>query len=446
MGADVSPILYVPWFPVFIDSNAPNAAAVNGAIISTSSTAAAIFGLFILTGYLKDHAEKGSIANVHKILSHFFALMMSYYGPNVIEISTLSVGHFSSGDRGLAIPTIGLWCSVLIWVAYQVYQKASEDAESMVSLRPFYEVTRDFANKIIRSPVLADMAVAYVLAILAGIKPNPNSCKTVASSMLVVSVGYLGYLAKFRPYKSKIDQGLVSVSAVSQVVISALNLATILNKDWFNALGKAEFVTFCYLYLQMAVLVGISLRKWYKKHLNTPIDNNHNNLSTLFIQPHNDDDIDLVGIDIVTELARLPTSEGAAAQRDGKNPNPDSALIANPARTSPAVSSDDSDFARNLREFLNNHGLTSDDDLLAILEQPDTIAQRDVQNPIEWPLYIEELDVDEHRVIVELSEEDGMLDPCDNPLLRDRRRLLFFQDVQPNGVSETGQNVHVHQI
>ena len=192
--------------------------------------------------------------------------MMSYYGPNITEIATLSLAHFSKGDMGLAIVAMIAWQAVFFWAGYQVYRKASKDAASQFSLLPFYKPARDFASKPIRFLVLNDMAVAYFLAMLSGIKPNPQSCGIVATSMLVVSVAYLGYVVGLRPYHSKIDQGLVIVNALLQITLSALNLATIHNEGLLTTLGPVEFAALCYSYVQITILIVNELIKKYEKY------------------------------------------------------------------------------------------------------------------------------------------------------------------------------------
>jgi hypothetical protein len=181
--------------------------------------------------------------------------MLAYYGPNIIEVATLSTGHFSSGDRGLAIPALGIWGSVFVWVGYQVCTTVSKNAPTMISLRPLYEPAKDFTRLPIRSLLIADMAEAYLLALLSGLKPNPESCKPVAASMLVVAVGYLGYVAALRPYKSNLEQWLVGTNALILTVTSALNLATLYDTRLFPILGGAELAALSYVYLQMVLTV-----------------------------------------------------------------------------------------------------------------------------------------------------------------------------------------------
>ena len=213
------------------------------------------------------------------MLSRFFALVMSYYGPNVTEVATLSMAHFYQGNRVVAMTAMAFWQAVFLWAGYQIFQKASIDSESKFSLLPFYKPSRDFANKPVRFLVLGDMAVAYSLAMLSGIKPNPRSCSTVAGSMLAVSTCYLGYVVGLRPYSSKIDQGLVTVNALLQITLSALNLATLHNEALLTTLEKVELAALCYTYLQMAILLAQEFIKWYVKYKAREITSTRENVT-----------------------------------------------------------------------------------------------------------------------------------------------------------------------
>ncbi len=193
-------------------------------MISTTAFMLLILSAYLSTGYFRNPKIPGALNRTHKMLSHFFEWVMSYYGPNVTEIAMLSIVHFG---RALGIPALVIWQTVLLAAGYHVSQKRSEDAPSQVSTVPFYEPTRDFSSQPIRLVGFVDKGVAHSIAILAGIKPNPESCGTVATSMLVVSIGYLGYLVGLRPYRSKMEQGIATANA--------LLLLTVLCVEYSNA-------------------------------------------------------------------------------------------------------------------------------------------------------------------------------------------------------------------
>ena len=216
---DLNSLLYVPYEPVALGSPEPVAAAINGAVIFTTGLMATTFVAFLLTGYLGNQTGASAI---NRGMARVVTSIMAYYGPNIVEIATSSIGHFSSSEKALAITAMAVWNAAFFWAAYQVYRKVSKDEVSKLSLLPFYEPTRDFESKPIRLLVLADMAVAYVLAMLSGMKPNAQSCGIIATSMLMVSIGYLGYVVGFRPYRSKLDQGFVMVNALLQITLSGL--------------------------------------------------------------------------------------------------------------------------------------------------------------------------------------------------------------------------------
>jgi hypothetical protein len=419
VGQEIAPILYVPWIPVTLGSSDSAAASVNGAIISTTILTAAVFVLFILTGYARNEVDKRNIDKAHKIFSQIFALMFSYYGPNVMEIATLSVGHFSSGDKGLAIPAIGLWNAVLIWVGFQIYQKTSEGAESRYSLRPFYKPVRDLVNKLTRMAVITDVGVANLLAILAGVKPNPSSCKIVASLMLAVAVGYLGYLAKLRPYKAKLDQGLVGINALFLTAISALNLATLFNNEWLVTLGKVEFAMFCYTYLQMAVLMVVGLKRLYERcRSHSKIE--ETNLNQVFNSGI--DEAWLDNINILEELALLP-SEHIQDPHMVVNVQPthEEESYSNSVSTAPASQNQDRDqgeLERDVHEFLKDDqpNLQGDDIFTGVFSEDEQVA-----GPLEAQQQHSDKTGDlaieiEDREHVALDEEDSLIDPRDNPL------------------------------
>jgi hypothetical protein len=250
----INPALYIPGAPVRLGSDDPDAARINGAIMSTTGLMTAVFALFLLTGYLKNQNNPGAMQKAHKLLSSLLTLMLSYYGPNVTEVATLSAGHFSAGDKGLSLSSLGLWSAAFLWTSYQVLHKLTKEEESRFSLKPFYDATRHFERLPIRALVLADMAAANLLAMLAGLKPNPESCTVVAGSMLAVSIVYLGYIIGLRPYKSKLDQGLVTINALLQVTLSSLNFATLYDEQLFTTLGQVGLATFCFLYVQMLII------------------------------------------------------------------------------------------------------------------------------------------------------------------------------------------------
>ena len=257
--------LVPPYGQVALGSSEPDAASMNGAIIVTTGLLAAIFVPYLLTGYLHGQTRP-NIPN--KWLVRAAAAILAYYGPNIIEVMTSSIGHFSGGSQALAIIAMMVWQSVFFWTGYQVYQKASKDEASPLSLLPFYESARDFDSKPIRLLVFADMGVANILAILAGVKPDSQFCGSIASSMLVVSVGYLSYLFKFRPHKSNIELLFVTVNILFQIVLSGLNLVASQSNDEkvSTTIGAVELAALCYSYAQMALLIMIEVIKKYQRY------------------------------------------------------------------------------------------------------------------------------------------------------------------------------------
>lgn len=240
-------------------------ATINDAIISTTGLMAAIFATFLLTGYFQSQAKPNHLNRAHKILSRFLALMMSYYGPNVTEIATLSIAHFAVGNPAQAIAAMAAWGAVYTWIGYQVCHQLSQDGSSVFYLKPFYKPARDFAKKPIRTLVLIDMAASYLLATLSGIKPNPQSCGAVAGTMLIVATTYLGYVAGLRPYKSQIEQWLTTGAVFLQVMIAALNIATLHQNQLAKTLGTVEFAALCYVYCQMTILTTKQGMEWCQK-------------------------------------------------------------------------------------------------------------------------------------------------------------------------------------
>jgi hypothetical protein len=195
--------------------------------------------------------------------------MLSYYGPNVIEIAILAVGHFSTADKVLSIGAIGLWSGVFTWTLYQVQQISTKDAAlaSKLWLSPLWEPTREFDKKASRLLVFEDILVANLLSMLSGIKPGQGSCRYVALSMLAVSIMHLGYLVKLSPYEQKLEQQLMVGNALLQVLLSALCLGTTFKEDdnLIQILGAAELASFSYLYVQTILLMGAELKEQYDK-------------------------------------------------------------------------------------------------------------------------------------------------------------------------------------
>ena len=100
---------------------------------------------------------------------------------------------------------------------------------------------------------------------LTGLKPNPESCNVIAGSMLTVSIVYLVYVLGLRPYKSKLEQSLVTTNSLLQVTLSSLNLATLYEEQLFTTLGQVSMATFCFLYLQMGIVAIKELKEQYEK-------------------------------------------------------------------------------------------------------------------------------------------------------------------------------------
>ncbi len=259
-----------PYGAVTLGSSEPDAAAMNGAIMVTTALMAAAFIPFLLTAY-RSNQTRPSLPN--KWLVRGVAAILAYYGPNIIEIITSSIGHFSEGSQALAIIAMMVWQSAFFWMGYQVYQRVSQDDASPLSLLPFYESARDFDRQPIRLLVFADIGVANTLAMLSGAKPGSQYCGTISSSMLAVSITYSGYLLKFYPHKSKIELSFVAVNILFQVALSALNLlnSQIRNNDErvVTAIGAVELTAFCYSYVQMALLLLFELMKKYQKYKKT---------------------------------------------------------------------------------------------------------------------------------------------------------------------------------
>lgn len=294
---ELNPIKFIPGLPITLGSDDPETKTINGAIVSTTGFMAATLVAFLLTGYFRDGDERPKTAKAHEFLSQALAFAMSYYGPNVIEIATLSAGHFTPGDKGLAIPSMGLWTAAFSWLAYKVYQQPSADDVTTFSFAPFYDPTKDFTRMPVRALVLVDMLEAYILSVLSGVKPNPSSCKTVAGLMLAVSSLALAYVAGLRPYESKIEQGLVTGNSLLLVIISGLNLATIYDNKHFETLGRAEFAALCYAYLQMAVMLGLEVKKRYDKYKEKQANADVNLNTSRFNIGHQDSsDIDVVSL------------------------------------------------------------------------------------------------------------------------------------------------------
>jgi hypothetical protein len=267
---DLNPILFVPpIIPLTLGSNDENAALINGAISSTTVLMTLSLAALLGTAHLQNTDKAGYLHKLHKMVSVLLALMLSYYGPNVIEIAILAVGHFSTADKVLSIGAIGLWSGVFLWAFYQVQQTSSKDAAlaSKLWLSPLWEPTREFDKKASRLLVFEDILVANLLSMLSGIKPGQGSCRYVALSMLAVSFMHLGYLVKLSPYEQKLEQRLMVGNALLQVLLSALCLGTTFKEDdnLIQILGAAELTSFSYLYVQTILLTGAELKEQYDK-------------------------------------------------------------------------------------------------------------------------------------------------------------------------------------
>jgi hypothetical protein len=263
-----NPLLFPPSVPLSLGGGEPNSAAMaNGAIVSTTGLMALIFATLIATGSLRNSNKTGNIHKVHKVASVFFALMMSYYGPNVMEIATISASHFDDNDKSLAIGAMGFWSALLVWAGYQVFKRSSPEVEG-IELSPLYEPTRDFNDKILRALVFEDIAVANVMAILSGIKPDFQSCSHIASAMVVVSVAHLAYLAKFHPYKSRLEQWGLLINSLVQLALAALSLATTYRRDsdiLLQSLGAVQLGAFSLLYILVALMTANEISDYCKK-------------------------------------------------------------------------------------------------------------------------------------------------------------------------------------
>ena len=297
-------VMHPPWhqyvLPVPLHVGGSCAGAVryrkaNGALLSTSVVLVASFAACIVVALrCAPHAQRP-----RKYTGVLFAVMLSFYGPNVVALATSIFTLPDANFKGLAIVGNAIAVSLLA-VATWLMARLSQDAAARVHayfttyddtaaatesgptadeharlptalgwlMTPMVESARDPVPQHVRLHVVEDILAAFLVAVIGGAQlPAGASCVGPAMGMLGVSVLHALYVILVRPYRDQVEQGFAALIAVLQCVVAGAMVAGLLAPGAsgrvaaFTAAGWAALVLNVTFYAQLVVLAGIEIRR-----------------------------------------------------------------------------------------------------------------------------------------------------------------------------------------
>jgi hypothetical protein len=163
------------------------------------------------------------------------ALVHSYYGPSAVEAAVYAVAHAGESTLQVSIGAASLLVRYMTFLPAAAAVNRADCAHASeapplglasCSVYPLFEPSRDHTNTAVRMLVIADIAIADIVAVLTGLQPETESgCSVAFYAILCALAAGLGYLLALRPYASALEQWIMVGLAVLQLGLAGTVIA-----------------------------------------------------------------------------------------------------------------------------------------------------------------------------------------------------------------------------